>query len=103
MPAHESVVTLSKDMVDLVEQRKPVVICISATPPTVVIRARNLCQRLRRRYPEVHLVIGLWDAPGELNKAKEQIGDNETTHVVTTLVEAQEQIRNLIKTHSKHT
>ncbi len=89
--------TPSKDLVDLVEQRKPVVICISATPPSVVIRARNLCLRLRRRYPEVHLVVGLWDAPGELNKAKEQIGDSKTTHVVTTLADAHEQIRNLIK------
>jgi hypothetical protein len=90
--------TLSKDLVDLVEQRKPVVICISATPPSVVMRARNLCALLRRRDPEVNLVVGLWDAPGELIKAKEQIGDSETTHVVTTLADAQEQIRNLIKT-----
>ena len=88
----------SKDLVDLVELRKPVLICISATPPSVVMRARNLCMRLRRRYPELHLIIGLWDAPGELNKANEQIGDSPRTHVVTTLADAQQQIRTLIQT-----
>ena len=91
--------TSAKDLVELVAQRKPDVVCISATPPSVVMRARNLCTRLRRRYPEVPLVVGLWDAPGELNKAKEQIGDSETIHVVTTLADAEQQIRTFIHPH----
>jgi predicted PurR-regulated permease PerM len=83
------------ELVDLVEQRKAEVVCISATPPAAVAHARHLCMRLRRRFPEMNLVVGLWNAPGDLNKAKERIGHGATTHVVATLADAQEQIRML--------
>lgn len=83
------------ELVDLVEQRKAGVVCISATPPAAVAHARHLCMRLRRRFPEVNLVVGLWNAPGDLNKAKDRIGYSATTHVVATLADAQEQIRML--------
>ena len=89
-----SVTSLASEMVDLVEQRKADVVCISATPPAAVMHARYLCKRLRRRFPKVKLVVGLWDAQGDLNKAKERIGCGAT--VVATLADAQEQIRLLI-------
>ena len=56
------------------------------------MHARYLCKRLRRRLPEVKLVVGLWDAQGDLNKAKERIGCG-AIRVVATLADAQEQIR----------
>jgi hypothetical protein len=40
------------------------------------------------------LVVGLWDAPGDLNKASERIGCGAI--VVATLADAQKQIRQLI-------
>ena len=78
-------------MVDLVEQRTADVVCISATPPAAVMHARYLCKRFGARLPEVKLVVGLWDAQGDLSKAKERIGCGAI--VVATLAEAQEQIR----------
>ena len=78
------------EMVDLVERRKAAVVCISATPPAAVTYARRLCKQLRGRFPEVHLIVGLWNAPSDLSKAKVRIGGGETTHVVATLAEAQE-------------
>lgn len=87
----------ASELIGLVEQRQADVVCISATPPTAVAHARSLCLRLRRRFPNLHLVVGLWNAPGDLTRAKERIGNSETTHVVATLAEAQEQIRGLIQ------
>ncbi|MGA2253833.1 MAG: hypothetical protein ABSG53_04155, partial [Thermoguttaceae bacterium] len=78
-------------------RRKPDVVCISATPPVAVMHARHLCKIVRGRLPEVPLVVGLWDAQGDLNKAKTRIGGAAKTHVVTTLAEAQEQVRLLIR------
>jgi CheY-like chemotaxis protein len=92
-----SVTGRASEMVDLVEQRQPAVVCISATPPTAVMHARYLCTRLRARMPEVSLVVGLWDTPGDLMKAKKRIGCGQNTHVMATLAEAQEQIRLLIE------
>ena len=90
-----SVTSLASEMVDLVEQRKADVVCVSATPPGAMMHARYLCKHLRRRFPKVKLVVGLWDVQGDLNKARERIGCGAT--VVATLADAQEQIRLLIQ------
>ncbi len=92
-----SVTALVSEMVDLVEQRKADVVCISAMPPAAATHARYLCKRLRGRFPEAHLIVGLWNVQGDLNKAKERIGCGAATHVVGTLADAQEQIRLLIQ------
>ena len=90
-----SVTSLASEMVDLVERRKADVVCVSATPPGAMMHARYLCKQLRRRFPKVKLVVGLWDMQGDLSKAKERIGCGAT--VVATLADAQEQIRLLIQ------
>ena len=92
-----SVTALVSEMVDLVEQRKADVVCISAMPPAAATHARYLCKRLRGRFPEAQLIVGLWNVKGDLNKAKERIGCGAATHVVGTLADAQEQVRLLIQ------
>jgi len=83
----------ASEMVDLVEQRQPALVCVSATPPAAVMHARYLCTRLRARMPDVNLVVGLWNTPGDLTKAKKRIGCGANTHVVAKLADAQEQVR----------
>lgn len=90
-----SVTALASEMVGLVEQGKADVVCISAMPPAAATHARYLCKRLQGRFPEAHLIVGLWNATGDLNKAKERIGCGTTTHVVGTLAAAQEEIHSL--------
>jgi DNA-binding transcriptional LysR family regulator len=92
-----SVTSLAEEMDARVDQRKPDVVCISATPPAAVMHARHLCKHLRSRFPQVHLVVGLWDVQGDLNKARERIGCGAI--VLATLAEAQEQVRLLIQSH----
>jgi hypothetical protein len=58
------------------------------------MHARYLCKQLRARFPNLKLVVGLWDAQGDLNKAKERIGCGAA--VVATLAEAREHIHRLI-------
>jgi hypothetical protein len=85
------------ELVALVERRKPDVVCISATPPAAVMHARHLCKQVRGRFPELPLVVGLWNTQGDLSKVKTRIGGGATTHVVATLAEAQQQVRVLIR------
>ncbi len=93
-----SVTALAGEMVDLVDQCTAAdVICISATPPAAVMHARYLSRQLSGQVPGAKLLVGLWDANGDLSKAKERIGCSTETHVVGTLADAQEQIRLLIK------
>jgi predicted PurR-regulated permease PerM len=89
------VTSVATQMVDIVEQRNADVICVSATPPGAMMHARYLCKQLRRRFPTVELVVGLWDAQGDLDKARERIGCGAT--VVASLADAQEKIRLLIQ------
>jgi len=88
---------VASELVDYVEQRNADVVCISAAPPAAVAHARRLRMRLRRRFPNLHLVVGLWNAPGDLNEAKERIGSDARTYIVATLKNAQEQIRMLVE------
>lgn len=76
-------------------------IFISATPPAAVMHARHLCKLLRERMPQVKLVAGLWDFGGDLNKASERIGCDAI--LVTTLAEAQEQVRLLVSSSGPKT
>jgi hypothetical protein len=78
-----------RELLKVVEQRKPDVVYISAMAPAAVTHARTLCKRLQIRFPETHLVVGLWNARGDLSKARTRIGGGDTTHVVATLGEAQ--------------
>jgi len=87
----------ASELVDYVEQRKADVVCISAAPPAAVAHARRLRMRLRRRFPELNLVVGLWNSPGDLTEAKERIGSDPRTQIVATLAGAQEQIRRLVE------
>jgi predicted PurR-regulated permease PerM len=92
-----SVSALASEMVDLVEQQHADVVCISAMPPTASAHARYLCKRLQGRFPDAHLIVGLWNATGDLNKAKERIGCGATTHVVGKLATAQDKIHGLLE------
>ena len=82
----------ASELVEYVGQRKADVVCISAVPPAAVAHARRLRMRLRRRFPELNLVVGLWNSPGDLNEAKERLGSDLKTQIVATLADAQAQI-----------
>ena len=55
--------------------------------------------RIRGRFPQLPIVVGLWDAQGDLTKAIVRIGSGTATRVVATLMAAQEQVRLLIEPH----
>ena len=84
-------------VVDLVRKHEPDVVCISSAPPAAVTHARRLCRQLRGRFPELPVVVGLWNAQGDLGKARARIAGGDATHVVATLAEVQEQVRRLIQ------
>jgi methylmalonyl-CoA mutase cobalamin-binding subunit len=92
-----SIAALVGEMVDLVEESKADVVCISATPPAAVMHARYLCKRLQGRFPDAGLVVGLWNAKGDVNQAKARIGCGAAAHVAGTLADAQELVRQIVQ------
>ena len=62
-------------------------VCISIFSPEPRVQAKQLCRRFRRRWPDVKIVLVLWNAPAELlsEDARRAL---EADAVVTTLTEA---------------
>ena len=71
------------------------IVCISALPPFAVGQARSFCKRLRARFPNVTVVVGLWGFTGGVIRAQERVGSACTDAVSTTLSEAMLQVRRL--------
>ena len=88
-----SLASLASEMVELVEQQHPDVVCVSATAPAAVMHARYMCKQLRGRFPNLALVVGLWDSHSDLDKAQERIGCGAA--VVATLAAAKSHIQRL--------
>jgi hypothetical protein len=94
-----SVASLASEMVEMVEQTRAQIVCVSAMPPSAVAHARYLCKRLHARYPEIDMVVGLWTAKGDIERAKHRIACAHGVFVVTTLDEAQHEIDQLARAH----
>ena len=95
----------ASEIVDFVEKHEAVAICISAMAPAAIMHARHLFKRLRREFPAVRILVGLWGASGDLTKARNRIGSGEMSSVVATLAEAQSRSVSLpvsTRTASRH-
>jgi predicted PurR-regulated permease PerM len=68
---------------------------VSALPPFAVGQARSLCKRMRARFPDLVIVIGLWEFAGGVLKAQERVGASCAHAVATSLSEGLLQIRRL--------
>jgi predicted PurR-regulated permease PerM len=91
---HLSIGTV-EDMLEKVSRGSHAIVCISALPPFAVGQARSLCRRLRSRFPNLQVVVGLWGFAGGVPKAQERVGPACTDAVCTNLTEALLQVRRL--------
>jgi predicted PurR-regulated permease PerM len=67
----------------------PQVALVSALPPAALGQARSLCKRLRQRYPELKIILGLWSFEGVIS-AQDRIGPGVADGIVTSLQQAVE-------------
>jgi hypothetical protein len=75
-------------ILDEVATSAPQVAVISALPPFATGQARSLCKRLRHRYPELKIILGLWSFEGGVAKARDRVGPGCAEMVATNLQEA---------------
>lgn len=87
---------LASEYLELVEQKNVQVVIISALPPAAVTHARYLVKRLRGRFPDLKIIVGLWTAVGSLDRAKGRLESAGTSMVVSTLESAVEQVRQTV-------
>ncbi len=81
------------DMLKEVSLRDAQIVCVSALPPFAVGQARSLCKRLRASYPDVKVMVGLWNYDGGIVKARERFQNISIDFVAISLAGALERIR----------
>ena len=79
---------LSAEQVAWVRDANPEVICISVVAPTTILHARYLCAKLRRSFPELKIIVGLWGDTEKAAEAAQVLSDSGADEVITTVAEA---------------
>ena len=79
-------------VVSLVEEEKPSMLCIAALPPGGSAHTRLLCLRLRSRFPDLKIFVGRWGYQGEVEKAREQLIAAGADYFGITLAETSHQM-----------
>jgi len=80
--------TLSSEMMEQVQAESSAVVCVSALPPFAAMHARYLCKRLRPRFPQLRIIVGLWLAGNIGEKTQQRLTATGIDKLVTTLGDA---------------
>jgi hypothetical protein len=91
---------LSSEVVALIGEKSPAIICIAAVPPGGLAQTRYLCKRLRARFPNLKIAVGRWGMGSEDSNSILLAGADK---VGTTMTETHEQMIQLseISPHSE--
>ena len=73
------------DMLRELDKLKPDIACISALPPFAIAHARFLYRSLHKQWPDLRVIVGLWNFSGDLRLALNRIGMKDEGSVLTSL------------------
>jgi predicted PurR-regulated permease PerM len=94
---------LTGEVLSIVERQHIRLICVAALPSEALAPVRYLCKRLRARFPDCRIVVGLWGAGEESDNLRVRFRDLGADEVGTTLLETQNQISQLSQLVSSST
>ena len=83
---------LASEMVEKIEKEKIEIVCVSAMPPSAIAHSRYLCKRIHARFPDIHMLVGVWMSKADPAQMKRRIACDESVQVVTTLSQSQDEI-----------
>jgi predicted PurR-regulated permease PerM len=81
------------EIAETIEKQHCKVVFISAVPPHAATHAGSLARRLRKRFPDLKILVGLWTADGDIAKAKERLLQLGVDDVVPRLSDALTQLQ----------
>ena len=90
------VITLPEAL-SLVSDAKPTIVCISALPPFAFNHARELYAKLRTQFPQLHVVVCLWNFDGNPESAAARLKLAASDKFLTTLPQALAHVSALIQ------
>jgi predicted PurR-regulated permease PerM len=85
---------LAAEVVALVEETRPAVVCLGALPAgSRSTHTRYLCKRLRARFPDLRIIVGRWGLRENVARARRQLEAAGADSVGVTLVETREHLQ----------
>jgi predicted PurR-regulated permease PerM len=88
--------TLTSELLELVDEKKPALVCIAATPPGGLAHTRYLCKRLRARFPELRILVCRWGPRASMTSSPGQLEEAGADLITTTLIETGQQLASLL-------
>jgi hypothetical protein len=85
------------EVLALIEAGRSDVVCISALPPYAFAPARAMCKQIRERFPKLKVVVCVWGFSGDVEKAKTRFERTQPDRLSTSLAEAVEHVRELVR------
>jgi predicted PurR-regulated permease PerM len=83
---------LAAEVLSLVEQSMPTLVCIGLVPPGGFAQTRYLCKRLRARFPTLPIVVGCWSGTTDEAETLARLRLDSLTQVGTILTKTRQQI-----------
>ena len=83
---------LAAEVLSLVEQSAPTLVCIGLVPPGGFAQTRYLCKRLRTRFPTLPIIVGCWGDTTDEAEILARLRLDSLTQVGTTLTKTRQQI-----------
>ncbi|MFP5277477.1 MAG: AI-2E family transporter [Acidobacteriota bacterium] len=77
-------------------EAQPDLVLLSALPPFARARSRRVYNSVRSRYPDLRIIIGLWNYRDDSAQAATQISRGEVSEAATTLAEAVTQVQSAV-------
>jgi hypothetical protein len=85
--AHEA---LSSEVIEQIAAKNPALVCIASLPPGGLAQTRYICKRLRKRFPNLKIIVGRWGSRNENNGNSLLAAGADK--VGTTMVETRDQV-----------
>ncbi len=86
------VAALAAELIDRVAEARLAAVVMAALPPGGLAHTRYLCKRLRQRFPELKIAVGLWGLEGDVGHAREALAEAGADHVAVTMLETHAQL-----------
>jgi len=92
-----SAATLASERVDMISQLKADLVVVSALPPGATVHARYLCKRIREKFPDIQLLVGIWNAKDNLEKTQKRLAGAADVRLVDGFQNAVAMIHQMIQ------
>jgi len=83
---------LSGELAGWVQHSLPDIVCVSAVLPTSAAHVRYVCLKLRRQFPDLKIIAGLWGFPKDSQEDAAILKEAGANEIVTTVMEAGDRI-----------